>query len=229
MPFHDADVHGGGRLWHRRSLPLRRVALDAAALHRLQEPKAAARSAWGAGNPPKGQHRPHSPSPCPPLGVTQLKVSRGKRERARSPGWAPVFAARIPRSARLLPHFPRQGGSRPAPQPHHFLHPVKLRRWPRSHVHMVRNACGKLKKKNKKQTAGYYGVLRAAFRQPGRQCTARRRSSACMMENPTPTFVSLQFAVFQHKSGAAASLHDPPPLLDAFNLPEKLLSSEPGL
>lgn len=148
MPFHDADVHGGGRLWHRRSLPLRRVALDAAALHRLQEPKAAARSAWGAGNPPKGQHRPHSPSPCPPLGVTQLKVSRGKRERARSPGWAPVFAARIPRSARLLPHFPRQGGSRPAPQPHHFLHPVKLRRWPRSHVHMVRNACGKLKKTN---------------------------------------------------------------------------------
>lgn len=65
VPFHDADVHGGGRLRHRRSLPLRRVALHAAPLHRLQEPKAAAGSACGAGTPPSRAAPTPFPQPLP--------------------------------------------------------------------------------------------------------------------------------------------------------------------
>ena len=62
VPFHDADVHGGARLRHRRSLPLRRVAFHTAPLHRLEESK-------GIGEGQRAEQEPSlppgSPSPLP--------------------------------------------------------------------------------------------------------------------------------------------------------------------
>lgn len=195
VPFHDADVHGGGRLRHRRSLPLRRVALHAAPLHRLQEPKAAAGSACGAGTPPAGQRRPRFPSPCPPLRVTQQKPSTGKRERPRSPGRAPIIAARIPVSALGFPTSPGRSHA-----PHDSLTissillncgggPVPTCIW-----------LGMPAEESKLVIMGRYGLRFANSRLAGpRHCqrapastgpdiAARHgRSSACTTENPTTT------------------------------------------
>lgn len=121
-----------------------------------------------------------------------------------------VFCSPDPqeRSASPLP----QAGVPFPPQPHHFLHPVKLRRRPRSHVHMVRNACGgKKKQTNSWLLWGALGCVSSTWPSPCGTETQLRLHDGKPHTNPTPTFISLQFSVVQHKSGAAVSLHDSPP------------------
>ena len=95
VPLHDADVHGGGRLWHWRSLPLRGVALHTAALHRLRETKQQSVPS-----------REHPPPPPGSLWVT-AKPQHAEREGLRCPRRALVIPAHGQSNARL-PRFQKR-------------------------------------------------------------------------------------------------------------------------
>lgn len=127
VPFHDADVHGGGRLWHWWSLPLRRVAFDTAPLHGLKESKGI-----GEGHEPSS---PSQPLQTSNLGHTARTGNTHKRERYHR---QPLITT-TQKQLHAMPGFRTSKSKSHAPRNmlYHFLHPVKLRRRPSSHVHMV--------------------------------------------------------------------------------------------
>lgn len=90
VPLHDADVHGGGRLWHWRSLPLRGVALHTAALHRLRETKQ--------------QSVPSREHPPPPrVSVGHSKTTTRRKGRAEVPQTCSGYSSPRPKQCSASP------------------------------------------------------------------------------------------------------------------------------